>query len=216
MSALLQPPSLATSRQKLLLDADSNGLLMSPEEFLSIGANDTDSRFRYELIHGVVIVSPAVSNAEADPNEDLGCLLRRYQDEHPQGSVLDYTAYERDVRVGDNIRRCDRAIWIGLGRQPEMQTDVPSIVVEFVSPGRRSFLRDYVEKRQEYLTAGIQEYWVINRFTRSMHVFVAPLSDDREIVLEELDTYTTPLLPGFELPIRRIMAKAVRWDKSQD
>lgn len=211
MNALMTMPGLHLANAGVRLDASANGTLMRPEEFEAV--TEWDENFRYELIHGVVVVSPAVSDGEADPNEDLGYLLRAYQENHPQGRALDYTAYERDVRIGDNIRRCDRAVWLGLGRDPDVKADMPAIVVEFVSQGKRNLLRDYVDKRREYLAAGVQEYWVINRFTRLMHVFTPPLSENKERVVKESETYSTPLLPGFELPLARILAKALRWDK---
>ena len=34
-----------------------------------------------------------------------------------------------------------------------------------------------------------------------------------ERVVEESETYTTLLLPGFELPLVSILAKAIRWDR---
>lgn len=194
------------------LGRGSNGIQMTAEEFLAI--RKWDRRYRYELINGVVVVSPAVSMGEADPNEELGHLLRTYQESHPKGRRLDCTVYEREVRVGKNtIRRCDRALWIGLGRDPDVQKDIPTIIVEFVSSGRRNYLRDYVDKRREYLAAGVKEYWVISRFTQTMHVFLKRSGQITERVLGEADTYSTQLLPGFELPLGRILAKGVRWNK---
>src|SRR5262245_50340721 len=97
MNAPLLPPNLRADDYRLRLDAGANGMRMTAEEFESI--TDCDEHFRYELINGVIIVSPAVSTGEADPNEDLGYLLRYYQENHPQGRALDFTVYERDVRV---------------------------------------------------------------------------------------------------------------------
>jgi Uma2 family endonuclease len=212
MNAPLMHPALQDHDTGLRLDAGANGMYMTVEEFEAI--TDWDENHRYELIEGVVVVNPAVSTGEADPNDYLGYLLRHYQESHPLGKAIDLTVYERDVRVGKKtIRRCDRAIWIGLGHDPDTRRDVPAIVVEFVSSGRRNFLRDFVDKRREYLAAGVQEYWVINRFTGSMHVFFPPGGLTAERVVEESETYTTPLLPGFELPLTRILAKGVRWDK---
>jgi Uma2 family endonuclease len=212
MNAPLMHPALMDHDTGLRLDAGANGMYMTVEEFEAI--SDWDENYRYELIEGVVVVNPAVSTGEADPNDELGYLLRHYQKTHPHGKIVDLTVYERDVRVGKKtIRRCDRAIWIGLGHDPDMRRDVPTIVVEFVSSGRRNFLRDFVDKRREYLAAGVKEYWVINRFTGSMHVFFPPGGLIVERVVEESETYTTPLLPGFELPLAPVLAKGVRWDK---
>jgi Uma2 family endonuclease len=214
MNAPLMHPALRNHDVGLRLDAGANGMCLTPEEFEAV--SDWDENYRYELIQGVVVVNPAVSTGEADPNDDLGYLLRKYQETHPQGHFLDLTVYERDVRVGNNIRRCDRAIWTGLGRDPDVHRDIPSIVIEFVSAGRRNFLRDFVDKRREYLAAGVLEYWVINRFSGSMHVFFPPGGLVAERVVEESETYCTPLLPGFELPLARILAKGVRWDKPKN
>jgi hypothetical protein len=59
-------------------------------------------------------------------------------------------------------------IWTGLGRTPNFRTDVPRVVVEFVSEGRRNWQRDYVVKREEYQELGVGEYWIIDRFSRTM------------------------------------------------
>jgi hypothetical protein len=51
-------------------------MLMTPQEFDA--ATDFDELYSYELIHGVVIVSPPSGVSERDPNEELGHFLRAY------------------------------------------------------------------------------------------------------------------------------------------
>lgn len=188
------------------LDADSNGMLLTPEEF--DGVTDYDDLYDYELIKGVVVVNPIPSEAQSGPNEFLGYLLLAYQESHPQGRSLDDTLPERYVRTHDSRRQADRVIWAGLGRRPDPDADVPAIVVELVSRRRRDRRRDYDEKRREYLALGVVEYWVIDRFERTMTVFrreAAPL------VVREGETYRTDLLPGFELPLAQLLERADRW-----
>jgi Uma2 family endonuclease len=194
------------------LDAGSNGLLMSMEEFESIDAQRCDPKFRYELIQGVVIVSPAPADAEADPNGELEAMLRNYRSTHPEGRALDKTLAERDVKTQVGMRRVDRALWIGYGRRISSKRDLPTIIVEFVSPGKRAYARDFTAKREEYLALGVKEYWVFDRFSRRMTVFfLPPANPDHRIVLEA-ETYTTPLLPGFELPIKRLLELADEYE----
>ncbi len=99
------------------------------------------------------------------PTRSLGCWLRHYKEEHPQGSSLDANLPEEMIETKQNRRRADRAIWAGLGRDPE-EGEVPTIVAEFVSSGKVNQERDYVAKRAEYREIGVREYWVIDRFRR--------------------------------------------------
>ena len=188
------------------LDGASNGMIMSPEEFDAV--TDYDDQYSYELIRGVVIVNPIPREGEVDPNEELGHLLRSYGESHPQGAALDVTLSERYIRTQDSRRRADRTIWAGLGRRPNPARDVPTIVVEFVSKRRRDRRRDYVEKRREYLAIGVSEYWIIDRFQRTMTVY---RNSGDELVISKEDVYRTERLPGFELPLARLLAVADRW-----
>jgi len=182
---------------------------MTPEEFDSL--TDFDERYRYELIRGVLIVTPPPGAAERDPNDELGHLLRSYVENHPQGAALDLTLPEETVVTAKERRRADRAIWAGLGRTPNLGKDVPTIVIEFVSSSRRDHLRDYEEKLQEYLAIGVAEYWIIDRFRRIMTVYRNHPGGPVTIVVQDTETYQTELLPGFALPLFRLFGRADLW-----
>ncbi len=203
--------SKATPSETLVLGPEHNGIRMTPEEFDAI--TECDDLYTYELIHGVLVVNPFPSQQERDPNEELGYLLRDYRDHHPSGSCLDATLTEEYIRTLDSRRRADRVIWAGLGRLPDPAADIPTIVVEFVSPGRRSWRRDYIEKRDEYLALGVKEYWVIDRFGRILTVFRGGGQGYSEQVVGETEVYRPELLPGFELPLARILELADRWGR---
>lgn len=183
------------------------GLLMTPREF---DRSDFLEGWRYELINGVLVVSSTPSLNERDPNQALGRWLLNYQEEHPQGSALDFTIHEHTIVTGSNRRRADRVLWTGLGRLPR-RNEIPSVVMEFVSAGKRNLFRDYELKRDEYLASGVQEYWVIDRFQRTLTVFTRQGRKTRKQVFHEDQVYTTNLLPGFELPLARLFALANRW-----
>jgi Uma2 family endonuclease len=192
-----------------VLGPESAGMLMTPEEFDEV--TEYDDGFRYELIRGVLVVTPIPAEAEAGPNDELGAMLRQYQREHPQGAVLDETLPERYIRTSSGRRRADRVIWIGLARRPDPTVDIPAIAIEFVSASRRDRRRDYMEKRLEYQQIGVVEHWIVDRFDRRMIVYRNVPQRASEVIVTELDTYQTPLLPGFELPLARLLAVADRW-----
>ncbi len=201
MIATTTPPQAPT-----YLGPESNGMLMTPEEFDAV--DDCEEGYRYELINGIVVVNPPPSIIERSPNDLLGHLIRSYQDFHPNGSCVDETASEQTIRCGRNRRRCDRAIWIGLGRPPDENTDVPQIAIEMPGKRARDRHRDYVVKRQEYADAGVEEYWIVDFHQRR---FTVCRSNGDMVVLGPADIYRTDRMPGFELPLERLFGAANRY-----
>ncbi len=197
--------------RRLRLGPRSAGQLLTPAEFDSARFQ---GGWRYELINGVLVVSPTPSRKERHPNQELGRWLANYQEQHPQGSSLDLNLYEETIETRQNRRRADQAIWAGLGRNPK-KGDIPTVVAEFVSSGKVNRERDYVTKRTEYREIGVREYWVIDRFRRALTVFRFSGESDQELVISEKQTCETPLLPGFVLPLAPLLALADRWAKKR-
>ena len=203
----------AVEGEGLALTPELAGTLMTPEEFDS--AIDWEEGFVFELIHGVLVVSPPPGIGERAPTDLLAQLLRNYADQHPQGDSFLYTVSEHTIRSAMSRRRADRVIWIGLGRLPSERDDFPMIIAEFVSKSRRDRKHDYEEKRDEYLETGVKEYWVIDRFLKRMSVFRLESGRIIEQVVPPDQSYSTPLLPGFELPLARILTHAEMIERAQ-
>jgi Uma2 family endonuclease len=206
--------STAAAEPDLILGQDSAGLRMTPKEFDAI--EEYDENYHYELVDGVLVVSPIPLPVETGPNELLGHLLLIYQEDHPEGRDLDYTLPQQYIRLPRSRRLADRVIWTGLGRMPKRNRDVPTIVVEFVSRGHRNRQRDYVDKRKDYKRAGIKQYWIIGRFERTITVFTYGATGSRKQVIPEGKTYTSPLLPGFVVPLDRLLIAADRLAEAED
>jgi Uma2 family endonuclease len=199
---------MATVQMEVLqLGPRSNGMSLSPWEF---DAAEFERGWRYELINGLLIVNPPPALETRDATEELGRWLRNYHDSQPHGESLDFTVSEQTVHIGPHRRRADRAIWAGLGRLPH-EDETPTIAVEFVSEGRRSRQRDYQIKRDEYRSAGVREYWIVDRFARLLTVYRFTRGKITTKAVTEQQTYTTPLLPGFELPLASLLTLMDRW-----
>lgn len=76
------------------------------------------------------------------------------------------------------------------------------------SPGFR--LRRHCESGRIDVSKA-SEFWIIDRFQRIMTVYGKDVSPTGERVIAEHEIYQTPLLPGFEMPLARILATADAW-----
>ena len=65
------------------------------------------------------------------------------------------------------------------------------------------------------MEAGIKEYWIIDRFQRTLTVIHNLSAGPREQVVAEHEVYQSALLPGFEVPLARLLAAADRRAQSQ-
>ena len=204
-SQLLELP-IASRLADGVIGLRSAGMLMTPEEFESIPPSEWDENFRYELVHGVLVVTPFAGFGETRPNDELAFLFRTYQ-QTPEGKILDDTVYGHYLQCGDSTRRVDRVLWTGLGRAPRPREDVPTVAIEFVADSARGRKRDYEDKRSDYLQVGVKEYWVIDRFRRQMTVF---RGEGEPTIVQEGSVYKTELLPGFELPLSQLLFHADR------
>jgi Uma2 family endonuclease len=75
--------------------------------------------------------------------------------------------------------------------------------VEVLSPSTRSF--DVLRKREDYSRVGVQELWLIDPEPLAAQLYRRG-GGELELV-EELDqagTLTSPLLPGFAVPLARL------------
>lgn len=212
---MIQSVSEPTSIESVPIGPGSGGLRMSPEEFDAIGQEEYVRGYRYELVDGVLVVNPIPGSWQSDPVDLLGWYLRTYERTHENGHHLDATMPEQYVYVANGRRLADRVVWAGLGRIPNPRQDPPTIAIEFVSGGKRDRVRDYETKRDEYRDAGVVEYWIIDRFDRTMTVH-RYREEPVTRVVNEGETYATPLLPGFELPLAEVLAQADQWSDTDE
>jgi Uma2 family endonuclease len=81
-------------------------------------------------------------------------------------------------------------------------TGAPELVVEVISEGTENEQRDRETKLKLYSRQGVQEYWIVN--WRSQSIAIYRRQRVTLILIETLlvdDELTSPLLPGFALPI---------------
>ncbi len=79
---------------------------------------------------------------------------------------------------------------------------IPELVIEVVSSG--SEVRDYTEKRDEYLAFGVREYWIVHPARKEILVLRQMSGLWAEQTLATSDTYSLTMLPGFDLSVAAI------------
>jgi Uma2 family endonuclease len=87
---------------------------------------------------------------------------------------------------------------------------IPEFLIEIVSP--RSADRDYVEKREEYWSLGVKEYWIVDASLKRIMTLRRGRNDWIETELHAGEVCETKLLPGFKLPCDAIFAVAGNGD----
>ena len=81
----------------------------------------------------------------------------------------------------------------------------PDLVAEVLSPGPQNELRDRQAKLKLYDMHGVQEYWIIDWQLQRVSVYRREEGRLRlAMTLLPADTLTSPLLPDFACPVRRL------------
>lgn len=140
------------------------GLRMTVAEYLSLGETPN----RYELVNGVVFMSPS-------PSSKHQRIVRRLL------AQLD-AACDRLAGL-EALGDYDIALAPGLVYQPDIcvfapgrfeetadHTIVPDLAIEVLSPSSKAY--DLVTKRQDYERFGVREYWVIDQDDASVRRWV--------------------------------------------
>jgi Uma2 family endonuclease len=171
------------------------GRRMSLQDFSEA---DFHGGWLYELARGVIVVTEVPRPEHGAVVQRVTALFVLYNVAHP--GVIQYQAAGSDCRLRlpgmQSDRHPDQAVYLNKRpKGPHVWTRwIPAIVVEVVSEGAED--RDYVEKRDEYLRAGVLEYWILDRALRRLLVLKRAGDTWDEIPVPESEIYHTELLPG--------------------
>ena len=128
--------------------------LVTPEEFETM---EKDERFNYELIDGIVMMSPSPSREHQRISIKIA---------HKLMNSLENTScqplYEYNIRINDNSFKPDLMVFC------DENADLPEIVFEILSPSTR--YKDLTIKTLKYEEAGIEEYWIIDPKVKTVTV----------------------------------------------
>lgn len=176
------------------------GLRMRAEDYLAIG----QTRERYELVNGVVVMSPSPRPRHWKVIQEL---VLQFSEHERRGGTADVYA-ETDLQLHEfAVFKPDICVYASRsdGGIPERLTLPPDLVIEVLSPGTEAF--DLITKKDEYEQRGIREYWVIDPADARVRAWRIEHGRFVESIVSG-DALPCHAIAGFALDLRRL-AKVV-------
>jgi Uma2 family endonuclease len=163
---------------------------------------------RYELIEGELHVTTQPKFEHQLVADAICEVLRVWNRKHGQGGVVvsapgiilaEDEAFAPDVVWYSQARRTAHLRPNGKFYGP------PDLAIEVLSDGAKNAKRDRELKPARYAFWGVREYWLLDRFART--VIVHRPAGPAYVIAASLgtnETLTSPLLPGFALLVSEI------------
>ena len=189
---------MATATRPIIIGPADHGRRMPFDDFIEA---DFQEGWLYELARGVIDVTEVPGPSHGRIVRRVARMFDTYEAAHP--GLIRYLAGGGECRLRlpgmQSDRHPDQAVY--LDAEPTgpnvWKRWVPHIVVEVVSEGGED--RDYVEKREEYLRAGVREYWVLDPQSRRLVVLSRAGDVWEDAVIPAGVVHRSHLLPGLEV-----------------
>lgn len=188
-----------------MLDAVRSTVRLTYDDLVAMFPEDDG--LRHELIDGEHFVTPSPATRHQMLSLRLTLALGNHLEAHPEQGSLFVARFDVVMTPYDVV---EPDLLVVLGDQQDILTEknvqgAPGLVVEILSPSTRK--RDLTLKRQLFDREGVREYWIVDPDRNSVAVYRRvddgsfPLATTLEA--KDADTLTTPLLPGWQLPLKR-------------
>lgn len=175
------------------------GMRCTADEFLEL----EDDGSWYQLINGVVIMSPRPSL----PHQKLLAKIGAQLDRHTELHGGEYWP-EVDLRLAPDLVYSPDLVYMAPGRTSPSKktlTLVPDLIVEIISPSSRRM--DTKTKRSDYERFGVREYWMVEPAEKRVRVL--RLVDGKYVeAIQTGDTAPSQVIPGFAfdlVALRKVM-----------
>lgn len=188
----------AIASQRRVRKSSFAGLRLTADEYFAL----PDDGNKYELIDGVVVMSPSPT----PKHQKISGIIYGELYAHIRRNRLGLLLFETDVRLGrrpdgrDLVYRPE-IVFVAASRVAQIGERIaiaPDLVVEIISPDSRSL--DSETKYEDYERAGVREFWLIDPPEERMTFF--RLADGRFAPATIAnDRYASEIVSGFELDL---------------
>jgi hypothetical protein len=165
-----------------------------------------------ELARGYIVMGEVANYFHAMQIQAILRLLWKFDLQSPGviHAILDGSSSKLVVPAWESERHPDIAVYLSPPRGKKdrtmWRTWIPEFVIEVVSPSSAD--RDYTEKRDEYWTLGVKEYWIVDSDREQVVTLRRGRSQWIEKLLGPKDVCEAKLLPGFQLACAPVFAAA--------
>jgi Uma2 family endonuclease len=164
-----------------------------------------DDGNRYELIDGALHVTTQPHLEHQEIVNELAYRLTAWNKQTRAGRVIPAPGVifsERDAVAPDLVWLSKERAAVVLTPDDGKLHGAPDLVIEVLSQGSANERRDREIKRDLYDRYGVEEYWVVDRFTRRVDVYRRQEGALALVAQPGIDAeLSSPLLPGFACPV---------------
>lgn len=173
-------------------------LAVTREQYLGL----PDDGYKYDMIDGVLFVSPSANPSHGRRQSRLAHLIETYLDQHTIGQCI----LEVDILLpdGGDVLRPDLCFVRNehLSIVLNQIHGVPDMVAEILSDSTAK--RDLDVKAQRYLANDVPEYWIVDPRDNTMQLWLA--------VAGVWERHTEPILksrvlPGLEIDVAAFFSR---------
>jgi len=183
------------------------GLRMTAEDFFQLPDDGHD----YELLDGVVIMTPSPSPRHQQVAGEILFQLQAFLKQNPVGKAF----HETDVYLGQPRHQGDlvyrpEIVFYRADRLAGLENRLigpPDLVVEVISPPSR--LYDTKTKRDDYEHCGVVEYWIIDPQADAF-TFLFNEAGSFVPVVPVGDRFASRVIQGFMLDLAEVR-KTFQW-----
>jgi Uma2 family endonuclease len=163
---------------------------------------------RYEIIDGELYVSTQPHWRHQRASGLFFAALNTWSEETEAGLTIEAPGivFAEDEAVAPDVawisrERIDRVV----GEDGKLHA-APDLIVEILSPGAKNEERDLGTKRTLYSRRGVREYWIADWRDVAVQIYRRENTALRLVAtLTADDMLTSPLLPGFSVPVRSLL-----------
>ncbi|NET56292.1 MAG: Uma2 family endonuclease [Symploca sp. SIO2E6] len=162
---------------------------------------------RYEIIEGELFVTRAPHIRHQGAGGNIHVELELWSRQTKLGKLFQTPGViftPTDAVIPDVIWISNQRLANGIDEAGHL-TVAPELIVEVLSPGELNEQRDKEVKLKLYSLQGVQEYWIVSWQLKTCLIY-RRANTQLQLVRTLLigDTLTSPLLPGFSIPVAQV------------